>query len=68
MTTPILKTCGCGKSYTLQQWRQLRFVGVLEMGEERFSELRNCAKCCSTIGVRAHLVVCPCAATPEARP
>jgi CheY-like chemotaxis protein len=34
---PIVKTCGCGKSYTIVQWSALPYVGA--MGD---TELRNC--------------------------
>jgi hypothetical protein len=67
-TSPIVKICGCGRSYTLQQWRRLRFVGVLELDGETFSEMRDCAACHSTICLGCRLVACPLAATPEARP
>ena len=45
----IVKRCGCGRTYTLHEWRALKYVGILDDGVER-AELRNCV-CGSTIAL-----------------
>ena len=49
----VIKTCGCGRSYTRAEWEKLHFVGVQETESSRTRyrlEMRNCI-CRSTIGV-----------------
>ena len=47
---PIVKTCACGRSYTLAQWRCLPFVGIWDLGGGDRAELRNCS-CGSSITI-----------------
>ncbi len=49
MTDATIKTCGCGRSYTLEQWRKLPWVGEWK-DEVETLELRNCV-CKSTIAI-----------------
>jgi len=51
----IIKMCACGRSYTLAEWRQLRYVGRIQVpadeeGPADDLELRDCM-CRSTISV-----------------
>jgi len=45
----IVKRCGCGRRYTLEQWNQLPFLGMQKDSEDvpRY-QARNCP-CTSTI-------------------
>lgn len=59
-TSPFVKSCGCGRSFTLAEWRRLPFVG-----EQRFEappyrlELRDC-RCGSTIALWTDRDGVPC--------
>lgn len=51
MTRPlIVRACSCGRSYTRDSWSCLPPAGILDYGDGRPLELRNCA-CRSTISV-----------------
>jgi hypothetical protein len=48
------KVCGCGTTYTEEEWDTLHFIGLQETKDEThvfILELRNCIKCHSTIGI-----------------
>jgi hypothetical protein len=48
--TPI-KSCGCcERQYTRPQWRSLKYIGVQDVGDGEYLELRNCS-CGSTLGM-----------------
>ena len=55
MTCPI-KTCGCGRSFALAEWQALRFIGVIQPGDNEWAELRLCSGCGSSIAVRVRPV------------
>lgn len=38
---PPVKTCACGRSFDLEAWAALKYVGVHAFEDERL-ELRNC--------------------------
>ena len=44
-----VKACGCGRSYSREQWGALDYAGTQDDGSE-VVELRNCT-CGSTLGV-----------------
>ena len=51
-----VKVCGCGKTFTKEQWKTLRLVGIQHQpadkhGPEEKLELRDCA-CKSTIAIK----------------
>jgi len=48
VSAPI-KTCACGRSYTAEQWRRLRLVGI-QPDEPVDLELRDC-ECGSTLAM-----------------
>ena len=45
-----IKTCGCGRTYTRDEWESLPFGGWMGDGDRDAQELRHCA-CRSTISV-----------------
>lgn len=50
----VFKTCGCGVTYSKEEWVALKYIGTQKTEDEThvfFLEMRNCAKCNSTIGV-----------------
>jgi len=49
----IVKRCACGRAFTVEQWRELRLVGVMrdEVDSDEDLEVRNC-RCGSTISRR----------------
>jgi hypothetical protein len=49
MTT--VAKCSCGKSYNLEGWLNLKYVGIQDIGDGDALELRNCT-CRSTIAVQ----------------
>ena len=51
-TVPIIKKCGCGQTYTKDEWEKLEFVCVFDVEEDgaQDAELRNCP-CGSSIAV-----------------
>lgn len=49
--SPLIKTCSCGCSYTREQWKELRHVGVQEIPGNESLDLRDCATCRSTMAV-----------------
>ena len=50
MSERIVKTCGCGQSFTAHTWKLLTRVGVQHDRIEKI-ELRNCPRCRSTLAV-----------------
>ncbi len=46
----IVKICSCGKAFTLEQWRCLKYVGPWHIGSEEHFELRDCS-CGSSITI-----------------
>jgi len=55
-TGPIVKTCGCSKSYTALAWALLPFKGLIEPDDGVWAELRNCSGCGSTIALRVRIL------------
>lgn len=53
-----MKTCGCGRTHSAEEWEQLKKVGLVGAyatgGRIKVVELRNC-QCGSTIGVEVDL-------------
>lgn len=47
MTFP--KTCACGRTYSVEEWRDIVRLGILNDGVE-LTEMKNCA-CGSTMGM-----------------
>lgn len=47
----VVKACGCGRTYTAEEWAALELVGIMADDVETI-ELRNCP-CGSTIAVEA---------------
>lgn len=50
----VVKTCRCGRHFTLKAWRSLPLLGFQATGDDRNDfdlELRNCSKCNSTISI-----------------
>lgn len=47
----LVVECSCGATYTEEQWKDLRYVGVNTFEDQPSLELRNCAECHSTRGV-----------------
>ena len=45
-----LKQCPCGATFTHEEWHELPYVGVWDLGDGERLELRNCP-CGSTISV-----------------
>lgn len=47
------KDCSCGASYDEDHWEALRYVGVQKSSMQGYPdlEMRNCAKCNSTLCV-----------------
>jgi hypothetical protein len=56
-SAPIVKRCGCGRTYTLIEWQGLRFQGVIRPTERTLAELRLCT-CGSSIAVRVRSTRC----------
>ena len=55
----FIKRCECGRAYSLEAWRRLRFVGFQRLEDDDLAtELRNCAGCQSAIGIVVHVVPC----------
>jgi hypothetical protein len=50
MSRLIVARCGCGATYTEEQWGRLPFCGVTKLDEPPHLELRDCV-CRSTIAV-----------------
>lgn len=50
----IVARCSCGRQYTEDQWRLLRYVGRCPDGAGGELELRNCI-CCSTQAIEVPL-------------
>ncbi len=51
----IVKTCDCGARYALKAWEGLEFRGMQETyDEDLFLELRDCARCHSTLSLTIH--------------
>jgi hypothetical protein len=44
------RVCGCGRSYSAEQWRELVGAGRMDLGDGEAIDLRHCA-CKSTISV-----------------
>ncbi len=48
------KVCGCGQSFTEEQWEELQYCGVQKV-PPTFGmpdmELRNCSRCSSTMAI-----------------
>lgn len=47
---PWPKVCFCGASWTFAEWRNLRYVGIMDLGDGEPLELRTCT-CLSTLAV-----------------
>ncbi len=45
-SAPIVKQCSCGRKFTREQWRHLKWIGVM-----RHLELRFCSNCGSSCGL-----------------
>ncbi len=45
------KTCGCGRAFTVREWRALRLVGHQDDFNGGELELRDCVGCLSTIAI-----------------
>ena len=62
----VVKHCECGKRYSIEQWRKLKFCGAqpLDLGDVAL-EMRNCVGCGSTIGITVHMVPCAVARLKE---
>ena len=47
------KKCGCGESFTEEQWEKLNYVGLQKSGIDNYPdlELRNCGHCKSTLAI-----------------
>jgi hypothetical protein len=60
-----LKRCACGRTYTVEQWPDLRLIGFQRLEDDLATELRECAACHSTIGIVVHVVPCAVARIGE---
>lgn len=59
VSSPVIAHCGCGRSFTAQDWLDLYIVGVQESGTDySMLDLRNCP-CRSTIAIEVPLCVNP---------
>lgn len=45
-SAPIVKQCSCGRKFTREQWRHLKWIGVMA-----HLELRFCSNCGSSCGL-----------------
>lgn len=50
LVSEVFKRCACGLGYTIEEFRELTFVGIDIADPEAPLELRNC-KCGSTIAI-----------------
>lgn len=55
MAEPILKTCGCGARYSVEEWKKLPFELIREDGAGGMVESRTCT-CMSSIAVEVRVV------------